>query len=116
MVAALAVAREGAETVIFLYGMSQEGDYGALIGGALAGFAGAALLDWGQATFASKIEPGDGFATVTREVDGGLETLKLKLPAVVTTDLRGHGQSDTTFRRYGDQEISQFRSAEMVAP
>jgi electron transfer flavoprotein beta subunit len=48
----------------------------------------AALADLPQATFASKIEVGDGFASVTREVDGGLETLKVKLPAVVTTDLR----------------------------
>jgi electron transfer flavoprotein beta subunit len=48
----------------------------------------AALLDWPQATFASKVEVADGFATVTREVDGGLETVKLKLPAVITTDLR----------------------------
>ncbi|HWP17645.1 MAG TPA: electron transfer flavoprotein subunit beta/FixA family protein [Burkholderiaceae bacterium] len=48
----------------------------------------AALLDWPQATFASKVEVAEGFATVTREVDGGLETIKLKLPAVVTTDLR----------------------------
>jgi electron transfer flavoprotein beta subunit len=47
----------------------------------------AALLDWPQGTFASKVELGDG-ATVTREVDGGLETVALKLPAVVTTDLR----------------------------
>jgi electron transfer flavoprotein beta subunit len=48
----------------------------------------AALLGWGQGTFASKVEvAGDGVA-VTREVDGGLETVKLKLPAVVTTDLR----------------------------
>jgi electron transfer flavoprotein beta subunit len=47
----------------------------------------AALLGWPQGTFASKIALGDG-ATVTREVDGGLETVKLKLPAVVTTDLR----------------------------
>jgi electron transfer flavoprotein beta subunit len=48
----------------------------------------AALLGWSQGTFASKVEvSGDG-ATVTREVDGGLETLRLKLPAVVTTDLR----------------------------
>jgi electron transfer flavoprotein beta subunit len=47
----------------------------------------AALLGWPQGTFASKIELGDG-ATVTREVDGGLETVALKLPAVVTTDLR----------------------------
>jgi electron transfer flavoprotein beta subunit len=48
----------------------------------------AALTGWGQATFASKVEVADGHATVTREVDGGLETVKVKLPAVVTTDLR----------------------------
>ena len=48
----------------------------------------AALLGWPQGTFASKVEPGDGAVTVTREVDGGLETEKLKLPAIVTTDLR----------------------------
>jgi electron transfer flavoprotein beta subunit len=48
----------------------------------------AALLDWPQATFASKLKLADGKATVTREVDGGLETLELKLPAVMTTDLR----------------------------
>jgi len=48
----------------------------------------AALCDLPQATFASKIEVADGFASVTREVDGGLETLKVKLPAVITTDLR----------------------------
>jgi electron transfer flavoprotein beta subunit len=48
----------------------------------------AALADLPQATFASKIEVADGFASVTREVDGGLETLKVKLPAVITTDLR----------------------------
>jgi electron transfer flavoprotein beta subunit len=48
----------------------------------------AALLGWPQATFASKVEVADGAVTVTREVDGGLETLKLALPAVVTTDLR----------------------------
>jgi electron transfer flavoprotein beta subunit len=48
----------------------------------------AALTGLPQATFASKVEVGDGHATVTREVDGGSETLKLKLPAVVTTDLR----------------------------
>ena len=47
----------------------------------------AALLGWPQGTFASKVELSDG-ATVTREVDGGLETVKLKVPAVVTTDLR----------------------------
>ena len=48
----------------------------------------AALLGWPQGTFASKVEIGDGRTTVTREVDGGLETVELKLPAVVTTDLR----------------------------
>ena len=48
----------------------------------------AALLMCGQATFASKIAIADGKATVTREVDGGLQTLELRLPAVVTADLR----------------------------
>ncbi|PDT04448.1 electron transfer flavoprotein subunit beta [Rhizobium chutanense] len=48
----------------------------------------AALLGSAQATFASKIEIGDGKATVTREVDGGLQTIEIKLPAVVTSDLR----------------------------
>ena len=48
----------------------------------------AALAGWPQATFASKVEVADGAANVTREVDGGLETLRVKLPAVVTTDLR----------------------------
>jgi electron transfer flavoprotein beta subunit len=48
----------------------------------------AALLGWGQATFASKVELGDGKVKVTREVDGGLETDEVKLPAVITTDLR----------------------------
>jgi electron transfer flavoprotein beta subunit len=47
-----------------------------------------ALLGWAQATFASKVEIGDGSAQVTREVDGGLQTIEVKLPAVVTTDLR----------------------------
>jgi electron transfer flavoprotein beta subunit len=48
----------------------------------------AALADLPQATFASKVEVADGHASVTREVDGGLETLKIALPAVITTDLR----------------------------
>ena len=48
----------------------------------------AALLDRPQGTFASKVEVADGTASVTREVDGGLETVKLQLPAIVTTDLR----------------------------
>jgi electron transfer flavoprotein beta subunit len=48
----------------------------------------AALLDWPQAVFASKVELADGVARVTREIDGGLETVEVKMPAVVTTDLR----------------------------
>lgn len=48
----------------------------------------AALMGWPQATFASKVVIADGKAEVTREIDGGLETLSIKLPAVVTTDLR----------------------------
>ena len=48
----------------------------------------AALLGWPQGTFASKVEIADGAATVTREVDGGLETVKLTLPAIITADLR----------------------------
>jgi electron transfer flavoprotein beta subunit len=48
----------------------------------------AALADLPQATFASKVEVANGKANVTREVDGGLETLSVTLPAVITTDLR----------------------------
>lgn len=48
----------------------------------------AALLGWAQGTFASKVELGGAGVNVTREVDGGLETVSLKLPAIVTTDLR----------------------------
>ena len=48
----------------------------------------AGLLGWSQGTFASKIELADGKANVTREVDGGLETLAITLPAIITTDLR----------------------------
>ena len=48
----------------------------------------AALLGWPQATFASKLRLAEGKAEVTREVDGGLETVSIRLPAVVTTDLR----------------------------
>ena len=48
----------------------------------------AALMGWPQATFASKVVIADGKATVTREIDGGSETLEFKLPIVVTTDLR----------------------------
>ncbi len=48
----------------------------------------AALAGLGQATFASEVELGDDTVTVTREVDGGLETIAVKLPAIITTDLR----------------------------
>jgi electron transfer flavoprotein beta subunit len=48
----------------------------------------AALLGWSQATFASKVVVTGGEAVVTREIDGGLETLSIKLPAIITTDLR----------------------------
>jgi len=48
----------------------------------------AALLGWGQGTFAHKLELGDGSAKIEREVDGGLQTVDVKLPAVMTTDLR----------------------------
>lgn len=52
-----------------------------------------ALLGWSQATFASKVALGDGLAEVTREIDGGLETLSLKLPAIVTTDPRSRSSA-----------------------
>jgi electron transfer flavoprotein beta subunit len=48
----------------------------------------AALMGWSQAAFASKVQASAGGLTVTREIDGGLETLELTLPAVLTTDLR----------------------------
>lgn len=48
----------------------------------------AAMLGWAQATFASKVEISDGKAIVTREIDGGLETVSMNLPAIITTDLR----------------------------
>ena len=48
----------------------------------------AALLGWGQGTFAHKLELGEGAAKIEREIDGGLQTVEVKLPAVMTTDLR----------------------------
>ena len=48
----------------------------------------AGLLGWAQGTFISKVELADGTAKITREIDGGLESLTLKLPVVLTTDLR----------------------------
>ncbi len=47
-----------------------------------------ALLGWAQATFASEVQLSDASANVTREVDGGLQTIEVKLPAIITTDLR----------------------------
>jgi electron transfer flavoprotein beta subunit len=75
------VEREGADLVL-LGKQSIDGDNNQT-GQMLAG-----MLGWGQATFASKIECGAGEVTVTREVDNGLEVLALKLPAVITADLR----------------------------
>lgn len=48
----------------------------------------ATLLGWGQATFASKVDLADGVANVTRELDGGLQTIAVKTPCIITTDLR----------------------------
>jgi electron transfer flavoprotein beta subunit len=75
------VAREAPQVVIL--GKQAIDDDANQVGQMLA-----ALLDWPQATFASKIDIADGKATVKREIDGGLETLLLSLPAVITTDLR----------------------------
>jgi electron transfer flavoprotein beta subunit len=78
---AAVVARESPQLVIL--GKQAIDDDANQVGQMLA-----ALLDWPQATFASKVEVAGGRATVKREVDGGLETVEMALPAVVTTDLR----------------------------
>ena len=75
------LAKEGAELVIL--GKQAIDDDANQTGQMLA-----ALADLPQATFASKVEVADGKARVTREVDGGLETIQVSLPAVITTDLR----------------------------
>ncbi len=77
-----AVAQTEAPDMIIMGKQAIDGDNNA-VGQMLA-----ALLDWPQATFASKIEPTGKVVRVTREVDGGLQTLELDLPAVVTVDLR----------------------------
>ncbi len=77
-----AVVEEEKPDLVLMGKQSIDGDNGA-VGQMLA-----ALLDWPQGTFASKIEIAGGKATVTREVDGGLQILELDLPAVVTADLR----------------------------
>ncbi|HZV84284.1 MAG TPA: electron transfer flavoprotein subunit beta/FixA family protein [Brevundimonas sp.] len=77
-----AVVEEEKPDLVLLGKQSIDGDNNA-VGQMLA-----ALLDWPQATFAGKIVLADGKATVTREVDGGLQTLSASLPAVVSVDLR----------------------------
>ncbi len=79
----LAVIAGREEPEIVLLGKQAIDDDAGQTGQMLAG-----LLNWPQGTFASRLETGDGKANVTREVDGGLETVALDLPAVVTTDLR----------------------------
>ena len=76
------VVEEQAPDVVLMGKQAIDGDNGA------TGQMLAALLGWPQATFASKVEIASGKAAVTREIDGGLETLEIELPGVITTDLR----------------------------
>ena len=68
----------------------------------------AGLLGWSQATFANKVEvdEANGVAFVTREIDGGLQEVKCKLPLIVTTDLRLNGQSYLISRNYIDANVA----------
>jgi len=77
-----AVVAEESPEVVIIGKQAIDGDNNA-VGQMLA-----ALLDWPQATFASAVEIGGGKAKVSREVDGGLQTLEVDLPAVITVDLR----------------------------
>ena len=77
-----AVAKEEAADVVLMGKQAIDGDNNA-VGQMLS-----ELLGWPQATFASKVEIADGKATVTREVDGGLQVIEATLPAVITADLR----------------------------
>jgi electron transfer flavoprotein beta subunit len=77
-----AVVKEEAADLVIMGKQAIDGDNNA-VGQMLA-----ALLDWPQATFASKVEINGKSATVTREVDGGLQTIEVDLPAVITADLR----------------------------
>jgi electron transfer flavoprotein beta subunit len=77
-----AVVKEEAADLVVMGKQAIDGDNNA-VGQMLA-----ALLDWPQATFASKIEIAGKSAKVTREVDGGLQTIEVELPAVITADLR----------------------------
>jgi len=79
----LAKIAEEEQPGLFLLGKQAIDDDSSQVGQMLS-----ALLGWGQGTFASKVEVSGDSANVTREVDGGLETVALKLPAIVTTDLR----------------------------
>ena len=77
-----AVAEAEGAALIIMGKQAIDNDYGAT-GGMLA-----ALLDWPIAQYANTVAPGEGTVEVKREIDGGLQTVKLDLPAVVTTDLR----------------------------
>ena len=76
------IVEEQAPDIVLMGKQAIDGDNGA------TGQMLAALLGWPQATFASKVEIASGKAAVTREIDGGLETLEMALPGVITTDLR----------------------------
>lgn len=80
---ALKIIADREKPDLILLGKQAIDDDASQVGPMLAG-----LLGWAQGTFASKIVAEEGVVTVTREIDGGLETLELRLPAVVTTDLR----------------------------
>jgi electron transfer flavoprotein beta subunit len=73
----------------------------------------AALLGWSQGTFASKLEINGDTATVTREVDGGLETLEIKMPAIVTTDLR---LNEPRFAKLPDIMKAKKKDLEVIEP
>ncbi len=77
-----AVVKEESPNLVLMGKQAIDGDNNA-VGQMLA-----ALLDWPQATFASKVEVSASSAKVTREVDGGLQTIEVQLPAIVTADLR----------------------------
>ena len=72
-----------------------------------------ALLGWAQGTFASKLEIGDGSLKVTREVDGGLETLELQTPAIITTDLR---LNEPRYAKLPDIMKAKKKELEVVTP
>ena len=76
------IVEETSPDVVLMGKQAIDGDNGA------TGQMLAALMGWPQATFASKVEIASGKAAVTREIDGGLETLEIELPGVITTDLR----------------------------